>query len=65
MEDIDLLKNIADNICGRTICAHGEGLAWPVQSNVSKFREEYVSKIERQLAGEGMARLDKNSYRLI
>ena len=26
-EDIDTLKDVADNICGRTICAHGEGEA--------------------------------------
>ncbi len=64
-EDIDLLLDIADNICGRTICAHGESVAWPVQSNVGKFREEYLSKIERQDMMGGQARLDNNSYRLI
>ena len=65
MDDIQLISDLADNIAGKTICAHGEGMAWPVQSNVAKFRDEYVSKIERQQAGEGCARLDKNSYRLI
>ena len=64
-EDIELLMNIADNICGRTICAHGESVAWPVQSNVGKFKDEYVSKIERQGMMGGQARLDNNSYRLI
>lgn len=63
--DIELLQSLADNVCGRTICAHGEGMAWPVQSSVAKFREEYEAKIARQAAGEGMARLDKNSYRLV
>ncbi len=65
LEDPELLMSLADNICGHTICAHGEGMAWPVQSNVAKFKDEYVAKISRQLAGEGEARLDKNSYRLI
>lgn len=65
LSDPDLIKSLADNIAGKTICAHGEGMAWPVQSNVAKFKDEYISKIERQLAGEGAARLDKNSYRLI
>lgn len=65
MEDIDLLKSVADNICGRTICALGEGAAWPAQSNVSKFRDEYCEKIRRQQAVGGQARLDNNAYRLI
>ncbi len=63
--DVDLLKSVADNMCGRTICALGEGAAWPTQSNVSKFREEYVEKIRRQETVGGQARLDNNAYRLI
>lgn len=64
-EDVELLKSIADNICGRTICAFGEGSAWPVQSNVTKFKDEYYDKINRQQTQGGQARLDNNSYRLI
>ena len=41
--DIGLLKNVADNIAGRTICAFGEACAWPVQSFVSKFKDEFES----------------------
>jgi NADH-quinone oxidoreductase subunit F len=41
--DITLLTNVADNIAGRTICAFGEACAWPVQSFVGKFREEFES----------------------
>ena len=65
LEDVDLLKSVADNICGRTICALGEGAAWPVQSNVAKFREEYLQKISSQIAQGGEARVDNNAYRLI
>ena len=65
LEDVDLLKNVADNICGRTICALGEGAAWPVQSNVSKFRDEYERKIAAQLSQGGLGRADNNAYRLI
>ncbi len=36
--DPDLLKNVADNIAGKTICAFGEACAWPVQSFVAKFK---------------------------
>jgi len=46
--DVDLLKNIADNIAGRTICPFGEACAWPVQSFTIKFRDEFLSKSEAQ-----------------
>lgn len=43
--DADYLARIADNIPGgRTICAFGEACAWPVQSFVSKFRDEFIAK---------------------
>jgi len=44
VEDAALLVNIADNIAGRTICAFGEACTWPVQSFVSKFRDEFEAK---------------------
>jgi NADH-quinone oxidoreductase subunit F len=40
-EDPGLLKTVADNIAGRTICAFGEACAWPVQSFVAKFKDEF------------------------
>jgi NADH-quinone oxidoreductase subunit F len=43
--DADYLIKIADNIPGgRTICAFGEACAWPVQSFVAKFNDEFVAK---------------------
>lgn len=39
--DVSVLKNVADNIAGRTICAFGEACSWPVQSFVTKFKEEF------------------------
>ena len=39
-----LLKNVADNIAGRTICAFGEACSWPTQSFVEKFRDEFAAK---------------------
>src|SRR6059036_34467 len=43
--DADYLVRIADNIPGgRTICAFGEACAWPVQSFVAKFRDEFVAR---------------------
>lgn len=37
------LKNIADNIAGRTVCAFGEACAWPTQSFLAKFPEEFAA----------------------
>ena len=43
-KDPETLVKVADNIAGKTICAFGEACAWPVQSFVAKFREEFVGK---------------------
>ena len=44
-QDADYLVKIADNIPGgRTICAFGEACAWPVQSFVAKFKDEFTAK---------------------
>ena len=40
-EDGALLKSVADQIAGRTICAFGEACAWPTQSFVAKFGDEF------------------------
>jgi NADH-quinone oxidoreductase subunit F len=43
--DADYLLRIADNIPGgRTICAFGEACSWPVQSFVTKFKDEFVAR---------------------
>ena len=49
-EDADLLKDIADQIAGRTICAFGEAASWPVQSFIAKFKDEFVEKARTQAA---------------
>ena len=43
-QDPETLKNVADNIAGRTICAFGEACAWPTQSFVEKFPDEFAGK---------------------
>jgi len=45
-EDGALLKNVADQIAGRTICAFGEACAWPTQSFVLKFGDEFKGYAE-------------------
>jgi NADH-quinone oxidoreductase subunit F len=49
--DIGVLKNVADNIAGRTICAFGEACAWPVQSFVTKFKDEFEERARRNGSG--------------
>ena len=51
--DPHLLKNIADNIAGKTICAFGEACAWPVQSFLAKFPEEFERYAQRAPAPDG------------
>lgn len=43
-EDADLLHSISIQISGRTICALGEACAWPTESFVKKFKDEFVAK---------------------
>lgn len=45
MEDIDLLLDIANNIEGNTICALGDAAAWPVQSMIKRFRDEFEMRV--------------------
>ncbi len=39
--DAALLKDVADQIPGRTICAFGEACSWPTQSFLAKFGDEF------------------------
>ena len=45
MEDIDLLLDVANNIEGNTICALGDAAAWPVQSMIKRFRDEFEKRV--------------------
>ena len=47
VEDPHTLKTIGDNIAGRTICAFGEACAWPTQSFVEKFPEEFAVRAQK------------------
>ncbi len=48
-KDPATLKNVADNIAGKTICAFGEACSWPVQSFLAKFPEEFAAKSVKPL----------------
>jgi len=44
-EDVDLLMDVANNIEGNTICALGDAAAWPVQSMIRRFRDEFEKRV--------------------
>jgi NADH-quinone oxidoreductase subunit F len=47
-EDLDLLLKVANNIEGRTICALGDAAAWPVQSFLKHYRDEFEYMVENK-----------------
>jgi NADH-quinone oxidoreductase subunit F len=49
-DDIVKLKQVADRIEGRTICALGDAAAWPVQSFLKHFAHEFEAKIPARAA---------------
>ena len=46
--DIDLLSDVTKQIEGHTICAFGEGSAWPVQGLLRHFRKEVESRCREE-----------------
>ena len=52
-KDLDLLLDVANNIEGATICALGDAAAWPVQSYLKRFRDEFESKIHSPVTPRG------------
>src|SRR5207237_4070746 len=45
--DLAVLKTVADNIAGRTICAFGEACSWPTQSFLAKFGDEFAARARK------------------
>jgi len=45
-EDLELLRSAAGQIEGHTICAFGDAAAWPVQSFLAHFRDEFEYFVE-------------------
>ncbi len=43
-KDVDLLYEVSKQIEGHTICAFGEGSAWPVQGLLRHFKEEIIKR---------------------
>ena len=51
-DDGVLLKSVADQIAGRTICAFGEACSWPTQSFIAKFGDEFKAYPETKNAAK-------------
>ena len=49
--DLDLLLDVANNIEGNTICALGDAAAWPVQSMIKRFRDEFEKRVIPSASG--------------
>ena len=52
-EDVDLLPDVAGKVEGHTICPFGEAIAWPVQSYVKVFRDEFLEHVKRRACPVG------------
>ena len=51
-QDVDMLVEVANQIEGNTICALGDAAAWPVQSFVKRFREEFEQRVKMKEEAE-------------
>ncbi len=51
-DDIELLRSVASQIKGKTLCALGEFAINPVLSTISHFRGEYIAKTEIKIMQE-------------
>lgn len=56
VEEIDMLYEISKQIEGHTICALGDGAAWPVQGLIRHFRpviEQRIRDVPNQASATG------------
>jgi NADH-quinone oxidoreductase subunit F len=51
--EIDMLMQVTQQIEGHTICAFGDGAAWPVQGLLRHFRPEIERRIDEYTARTG------------
>ena len=51
-EDAKLLLDLCDNIEGKSFCPLGDAAAWPIQSAIKRFPEDFEKRI---LSGNGEA----------
>lgn len=44
-KDLELMEYIAQNIAGKSFCPFGEASVWGLQSNLQKYRDEFLGQI--------------------
>ena len=44
IDEVDMLMDVTKQIEGHTICAFGEGSAWPVQGLLRHFKKEVAKR---------------------
>jgi NADH-quinone oxidoreductase subunit F len=52
-DDAQLLLDIVDNIEGKSFCPLGDAAAWPIQSAIKKFPEDFRRRVEGGANGNG------------
>jgi len=52
-DDAQLLLDIVDNIEGKSFCPLGDAAAWPIQSAIKKFPEDFRRHISDGASGDG------------
>lgn len=58
-KEIDMLWEISKQIEGHTICALGDGAAWPVQGLIRHFRPELERRMQEYAAANGPSRAER------
>lgn len=48
-QDIELLRDVANNIEGNTICAFGDAAAWPVKWAIKKFLPDFEQRVRENI----------------
>jgi NADH-quinone oxidoreductase subunit F len=46
ISDVDLMAHITTFIAGKSFCPFGEAAVWGLQSNLAKFRNDFITHIE-------------------
>jgi NADH-quinone oxidoreductase subunit F len=54
LQDLDDLLAIAANMEGKTICVFADAAAWPIQSYITKFRDEFEQYIRTGRKARGL-----------
>ena len=46
-KDLELMEHITSFITGKSFCPFGDAAVWGLQSNLAKFRDEFIAYIEQ------------------